>query len=45
VDHDLTIEKVAQNFAAVCDESDYHVPQDMSVIVDIYRRAVVADLQ
>jgi NAD(P)-dependent dehydrogenase (short-subunit alcohol dehydrogenase family) len=43
VDSELTVEKVAQNFAQVCDEAGYHVPADMSAIVDIYRRAVGAD--
>jgi NAD(P)-dependent dehydrogenase (short-subunit alcohol dehydrogenase family) len=43
VDSDLTVEKVAQNFAKICDETGYHVPADMSEIVDIYRRAVGAD--
>jgi NAD(P)-dependent dehydrogenase (short-subunit alcohol dehydrogenase family) len=43
VDSDLTVEKVAQNFAQVCDEDGYHVPADMSAIIDIYRRAVAAD--
>jgi len=43
VDSDLTVEKVAQNFAQVCDEAGYHVPADMSAIIDIYRRAVGID--
>lgn len=43
VDNELTLEKVAQNFAQVCDEADYHVPADMSAILDIYRGAVGAD--
>jgi NAD(P)-dependent dehydrogenase (short-subunit alcohol dehydrogenase family) len=43
VDSDLTVEKVAQNFAKICDETGYHVPADMREIVDIYRRAVGAD--
>jgi NAD(P)-dependent dehydrogenase (short-subunit alcohol dehydrogenase family) len=42
VDRDLTVEKVAQNFTKICDETGYHVPADMSEIVDIYRRAVGA---
>jgi hypothetical protein len=36
------VEKVAQNFAKICDETGY-VPADMSEIIDIYRRAVGAD--
>jgi NAD(P)-dependent dehydrogenase (short-subunit alcohol dehydrogenase family) len=40
VDLQLTVEKVAQNFAKICDETGYHVPVDMSAIVDIYRRVV-----
>jgi NAD(P)-dependent dehydrogenase (short-subunit alcohol dehydrogenase family) len=43
VDSELTVEKVAQNFAKICDETGYHVPEDMSAIVDIYRHAVVVD--
>jgi hypothetical protein len=43
VDNELTVEKVAQNFAQVCDEAGYHVPADMSAIIDIYRRAVGID--
>jgi NAD(P)-dependent dehydrogenase (short-subunit alcohol dehydrogenase family) len=40
VDGDFTLEKVAQHFAEICDESGYHVPVDMTQIVDIYRNAV-----
>jgi NAD(P)-dependent dehydrogenase (short-subunit alcohol dehydrogenase family) len=43
VDDDLTLEKVAQHFDEICDESGYHVPADMSEIVDIYRKAVAPD--
>ncbi len=42
VDRNLTVEKVAQNFATICDESGYHVPSDMNAIADIYRRAIGA---
>lgn len=42
VDGDFTIEKVAEHFAEICDEADYHVPVDMNEIVDIYRKAVVS---
>src|ERR1700739_565705 len=43
VDSDLTMEKVAQNFAQICDEPGYHVPAEMSAIIEIYRCAVGAD--
>jgi NAD(P)-dependent dehydrogenase (short-subunit alcohol dehydrogenase family) len=43
VDSDLTLEKVAENFATICDEAGYHVPADMNAIVDIYRRAVAPE--
>jgi len=37
------VEKVAQNFAKICDGTGCQAPADMSEIVDIYRRAVGAD--
>jgi NAD(P)-dependent dehydrogenase (short-subunit alcohol dehydrogenase family) len=39
MDTELTLEKIAQNFDTICDETGYHVPRDMSAVVDIYRRA------
>ncbi len=43
VDSDLTMEKVAENFGQICDETGYHVPEDMNSIIGIYRRAVVGN--
>jgi hypothetical protein len=40
VDQDLTIEKVAEAFDQICDEKGYHVPEDMSGILDLYMKTV-----
>jgi NAD(P)-dependent dehydrogenase (short-subunit alcohol dehydrogenase family) len=39
MDTELTLEKIAHNFATICDETGYHVPQDMTAVVDMYRCA------